>query len=1090
MGSQRPPSTPRKDALQALDADERQKLASQDQTERDQDAQDNDLDKQTELDEQTISLLEDEAKSKTDSSEPENDLDFSPEGKKVEGKSPEAKQKEAGRPPKDLEDMNAVLLQSRASLETKKSPNIEIVENSALQIKGESGKIILECDDPILSASIKRNVSTGVIDSVRYPCGKVRDLSYTDGQLDKVTTVEKNQDRTFQQSTIVRENGIWFAHLNGIKAQLPGRVELTKSGAIAFELDNEGNWRSERPDGIILFEKELSSGSRIARSEEGAVLQVTRADGTCFECKYENGNLTEITEYDKDGNKVTWTKENGKWVSDTSPKQERAEFKVYENGYISFRTSEGEESIVDVDGQVFKNDLNTTRFKLDEDGRFIAAAISKDSRIEGIKYNETNEIGYARVVSSSGETSHYAREQNSNKWMVTITDQNGSIVELKDWHGDINVSKDGKVSLRKDNGNTSGDASEESAGALAQMDTTSNYDQVCGYNSQSDLLNRPLEVLRRLSDRRDQKEEEVENEELDDTGEIEDVNDYRPETQFSGSVLEARMRLTELMDGHLDAPQKERFKIILDRYEKRGENRVEAQIAAGQDPEKCRLEWEEKIAKSYDNLSSMLDPNLPNATYDLRVRAKLVESMAFSMACPVKANDQGNWGCCWMISGVFAGIIQHPDKMTDMLAQLSNTGQYTDLEGQTWTPPKGLLSITSQGGRWTIENCGGGHRSPTSEILTSVAAYLSEDGRRTDRGSRGGTGRACNHAMKKITGDTWSVTSERDMVTPKKRQELLEKGAYICIYPGHMYLGALEKHGDEWVVCASLQHGDHKRRINGTVSDLQSWTITGGRRRYNPDIDLPECQDSPTGPIGNDWPGGGGARDWPFPYPFAPDQWPLSISFAMNLLDEGNRLREKKREQEEEEFLRKKELQRQEEERQLAEIEAAKRRARKAREQSEKRSEEDLRRKKKEEERAKKRREQLKKRKLQMDRLNEERYRKQAALDRAQALETSRSSNNRPGDTESNNSNRNNVRRLSEQILDINSSRIMSDNNSPSWNSPAQNPSILNGLGYKFKPVTNKNNPKVELVSPVNEISSVESNVLTNDSSTQNPETS
>ncbi|MCA9801225.1 MAG: hypothetical protein KC777_04530, partial [Cyanobacteria bacterium HKST-UBA02] len=289
--------------------------------------------------------------------------------------------------------------------------------------------------------------------------------------------------------------------------------------------------------------------------------------------------------------------------------------------------------------------------------------------------------------------------------------------------------------------------------------------------------------------------------------------------------------------------------------------------------------------------------------------------------------DQGNWGCCWMISGVFAGVIQYPDRMSDMLAQLSNTGSYTDIEGRSWTPPKGLLSITSQGGRWTIENCGGGHRSPVAEIWTSVAAYLSEDGRRTDRGASGGTENACNHAMKKITGDTWTVTSERAMVDKRMQKELLEKGAYICIYPGHMYLAALEKHGNDWLVCASLQHGDGGRRVNGTVSDLQSWTITGGRRGYNPDINLPECQDSPTGPIGNDWPGGGG-YDWPdFPFPIGPDPWPLLgagslTDFVLSLHEERDRRLAKERAEDEEEEKKKRAEQKQKEEIEIAEEKA------------------------------------------------------------------------------------------------------------------------------------------------------------------------
>ncbi|HMP52366.1 MAG TPA: hypothetical protein PKD05_12510, partial [Candidatus Melainabacteria bacterium] len=272
---------------------------------------------------------------------------------------------------------------------------------------------------------------------------------------------------------------------------------------------------------------------------------------------------------------------------------------------------------------------------------------------------------------------------------------------------------------------------------------------------------------------------------------------------------------------------------------------------------------------------------------------------------------------------------------------------------------------------------------------------------------------------KKITGDTWAVTSERDMVTPRMREEMLTKGGYICIYPGHMYLAALEKHGEEWLVCASLQHGDGGRRINGTVSDLQSWTITGGRRRYNPDIDLPECQDSPTGAIGNDWPGAGGRfNDWDYPFPWGPNPWPLhSITFALRLYDESDRKRRQIQQKEEEELKRQKEKERLEEERLIAEEKERERLERVEKELEDRRVEERLRREKTDRERERKRQEEIKKLKLEAAMRDQERYRKYKSMDEARGIAVSRAFNQRsrntggqPGDVSE--------RSLSEQILE------------------------------------------------------------------------
>lgn len=321
---------------------------------------------------------------------------------------------------------------------------------------------------------------------------------------------------------------------------------------------------------------------------------------------------------------------------------------------------------------------------------------------------------------------------------------------------------------------------------------------------------------------------------------------------FSENTEEARERLMEAMDGHLDEARRARFQQMVARFEQRSKERVEAQTAGGMSAEQAQQEWDQKVAKTFDHLTNMLKSDAPNATYDLATRSKLVENMVYAMAWPVKANDQGNWGCCWMISGVYLGMIQHPDKMSKMLSELSTSGTFTDTNGKTWTPDKRLLSFTDQGGNWTIGNCGNGRRSPVSEILTSVAANLSQDGRRMDRGASGGTMEGCMHAMKLITGDTWRGTNQQQMTSAQYKQDLLLKGGVILFSPGHMYLGTMEKNNGQWQITSSLQHGDQGRHVNGVLTDLKAWNVTGGgRRQYTPDVpNFPGVTDKPVGPNG------------------------------------------------------------------------------------------------------------------------------------------------------------------------------------------------------------------------------------------------
>lgn len=1018
------------------------------------------------------------------------------------------------------------------------TPDIDIVEDTSLQIHDEKGHVLAEADSWRNSSGISKSTSTDQISSIKYPDGKVRNFDYSGEDLTGIEHLEPIEEGNFSQTTLSKENGKWYADVLGIKAQLPGEVQLCKSGVLSFQVD-KNNWRSETPDGRVYREQANQFEARIARDDNNAVLKVTRADGSGFECKRENGEIVEITEINSAGDKIVWSKDGDKWVSSTIPPQTRLSFKVYENGNISYIDQDQVGKVVTTDGAVISVKTDGSKLEVDNKGEFKSIKYSNGFRLDDLKFNKQNQLTNVIMSGSEGKSLHYERQGNGTEWKLTVKDMDGKEIESQDWNGDIKVSKDGTVSYRdfdnqglmKDNlwivfrpngqqnfVRTNDDGSfaifdmnknllsleradgskldvEQYRGSIVKFtvtepggdnviytlneDTQEFKPDIGGYKTVKTLNanvdgsveftyadnTKKFFALTEDSDRDKLKIEDGDDKEdridpldlIKPDREIDKPDDRVNKYGFSADVIESRERLTELMEGHLEGPQQKRWEIILDRYELRAKNRIEAQIAAGQSPETVKQEWDEKVKKSYDNLAKMLDPNVSGATYDINVRAKLVESMAFAMACPVKANDQGNWGCCWMISGVFCGIIQHPDKMTDMLQQLSNTGTFTDTNGKTWTPPKGLLSITSQGGRWTIENCGGGHRSPTSEILTSVAAYLSEDGRRTDRGSRGGTPSACNHAMKLITGDTFKVTSEQSMTTPKMKQELLEKGSYICIYPGHMYLAALEKHGEDWLVVASLQHGDGGRRINGTVSDLNSWNITGGRRRYNPDIDLPECQDSPTGPIGNNWPGGrtgGWGPDGP-----GIDPWPLlrpgSITFLLNLIDEGNRRRQREKAKEEEEEKRQKENERLEQERQLLEEKEAERQRMAAKEEAERKAKEQEMRNKKKDEAAKKRREALIK-KQHMQRLKrEEKFRKLSALNRAQALDSSQSFAKRSKQNNQLYANQGNGKGLSNQYMDQTN----------------QGPININGFEIQQTQGSSSLTNHVELVSPVQEAS-------------------
>ncbi len=667
-----------------------------------------------------------------------------------------------------------------------------------------------------------------------------------------------------------------------------GEIAVGKDGTYAYKegavhgRNTDGLWTVFKLDGSQYMLQDNGQGSRAIFDMNRNLLALERQNGTKLDIQRQlGGQATQITETLANGEQVKYSLDtmSNMYMPDKAGHKPIQKIETLVNGMTQITDGNGAVHSINLDGSCVVKNADGSMSEVNSAGQVVRTT-SKDGGVtrtfnwDGnklVSVNETRKTGETRLIAgkdmrATADGAVFYTDTDGQKISSTADGswQSYETINGKDYLARV-VSPKGHMRT------FSRDASGEAIGYVDSKPTENGQKVVDEYRrvpENGQWSNSWAKVSP------DGKVTARHNVRLNDNGtynyidsqgkdKIAKVGDRGAEGGFSDSVEEARERLTELMESHLDEAQKKRFQIILDRFEKRGKERVEAQVAGGLDQNKSMEEWDQKISKAYDHMAKMLDANAPNAQYDLKTRAKLVENMAFAMAAPVKANDQGNWGCCWMISGVYCGIIQYPDKMASMLSELSLTGKYTDLEGKQWTPPQHLLKFTNQGGNWTIENCGNTQRSPVSEILTSVAAYLSADGRRTDRGASGGTAPAMNHAMKKITGDTWKVTGESAMTSASMKQELLTKGGYVCLMPGHMYLGALEKHGNEWKLVASMQHGDNGRRVNGTVTDLASWNVQRTRMRYNPDIDLPECKDQPIGPSpggydGGGWGGGGG----------------------------------------------------------------------------------------------------------------------------------------------------------------------------------------------------------------------------------------
>ncbi|MBZ0189642.1 MAG: hypothetical protein K8F91_25570, partial [Candidatus Obscuribacterales bacterium] len=265
---------------------------------------------------------------KTQQIDPQNDLDFRPTDKSQTNKS-------------DLDPETEIPSIQILGVSLKPEDDIqiaqkEIVETSCLQIRDQSGQIIAASGDAIMNINIERDATTGAITSIGYPDGKIRNFIYIDGSLSGIETIEMSRNGKLSRTNLTKENGMWFSEKNGTKVGLFADIRFDNDGALSFQQRNGRDWRCELPDGSILMERINKTGARISTNEDNEIRSLVRADNSHVKCKCENGELLEIAEIDKNANKVTWTKTDDKWISDTTPPRERLHFQIHKNGNLSY----------------------------------------------------------------------------------------------------------------------------------------------------------------------------------------------------------------------------------------------------------------------------------------------------------------------------------------------------------------------------------------------------------------------------------------------------------------------------------------------------------------------------------------------------------------------------------------------------------------------------------------------------------------------------------------------------------------------------------------------------------------------------------
>ena len=315
----------------------------------------------------------------------------------------------------------------------------------------------------------------------------------------------------------------------------------------------------------------------------------------------------------------------------------------------------------------------------------------------------------------------------------------------------------------------------------------------------------------------------------------------------SDSVETARQNLLDTLGGQMSPERLERFKNMMTAFERRMGDRAMQRMTAGQDAAKVHPEIEATIGNTYDQLNEMVStPQGRAEVYNQQMRTFLAENFMLFAADPGTYN-QGNHGSCWMQSGTIAnGWTNHADGLARFVKEVSLTGQFNspwanDGKGRVFNFNRGIFALRQgqEESRWSFD------RAQTSSARSPIGMILDEgQSSMLGRGSSwGGTYGETSRTQYWLTGDTPAREGGN------MRKTLLEKGAYINFWPGHMLTQQLRREGDHFIVVQDNQWGNGSDYTLGRVDNLARWDYRGDRgRRFEHFKPSSNPDENPVGP--------------------------------------------------------------------------------------------------------------------------------------------------------------------------------------------------------------------------------------------------
>lgn len=269
----------------------------------------------------------------------------------------------------------------------------------------------------------------------------------------RIDLTEKQSDGSVSRTSYRHEeNGKWGLYINDRRlTYLPGEVKLSSDGTISHDT-GDGFWHTERVDGTVLSEKQLTNGARVAVGDDGNVTQITRPDGSRVEVNKVAGEISTLSEIDQNGERVEWSQNDGKWTSLQKPGESRTDLKLFNNGLLTYQSGDKQHHIL-ANGSDLQDSLSSSGIKFDENGQLKSITYPNGDK-RSIVFEEGSDkvksITY--TVKKTGQTHEYTRIGSENKFGYKLTEANGR-TKSGNWNGSIEYSSDGMFTIRDGEGN-------------------------------------------------------------------------------------------------------------------------------------------------------------------------------------------------------------------------------------------------------------------------------------------------------------------------------------------------------------------------------------------------------------------------------------------------------------------------------------------------------------------------------------------------------------------------------------------------------------------------------------------------------------